>query len=154
MNYWLLKTEPKAFSIHKLSSLTNQEDVWDGVRNYQARNFLKSMQRHDLAFFYHSSCEIPGIAGIVEITRAGIVDPTQFNPDSDYYDPKSTLEQPRWITVEIKLVKKLDFIFSLSQLRTLPELHNWALLNKGNRLSVLPVTPIQWQTICHHINTI
>jgi predicted RNA-binding protein with PUA-like domain len=151
MNYWLLKTEPNSFSIKKLSSQPNQKEIWDGVRNYQARNFLKLMKVGDLAFFYHSSCPEPGIVGIVKICQANLPDPTQFNPDSDYYDPKSTPENPRWITVEVKLVKMLDSIISLTHLKTLPKLEEWALLKKGNRLSVLPVTPIQWQTIMAEI---
>lgn len=147
MNYWLLKSEPKSFSIKKLSLLANQKDVWDGVRNYQARNFLKSMKVDDLAFFYHSSCEVPGIAGMVKIIRAGIVDPTQFDPCSDYYDPKSTPDNPRWITVEVKLVDTFDPIVTLAKLKSIKQLEDWVLLKKGNRLSVLPLTPIQWQTI-------
>ncbi len=147
MNYWLLKSEPKSFSINKLSSLPHQKDIWDGVRNYQARNFLKSMKVGDLAFFYHSSCDVPGIVGIVKIIGAGIPDPTQFDPRSDYYDPKSTPDKPRWITVEVQLVDTLDPIVTLTQLKAIEKLGDWALLKKGNRLSVLPVTPLQWRTI-------
>jgi predicted RNA-binding protein with PUA-like domain len=147
MNYWLLKSEPNTFSINNLSLLPNQKEIWDGVRNYQARNFLKSMEVGDLAFFYHSSCDTPGITGIVKICRANLADPTQFDPGSDYYDPKSTADNPRWITVEIQLVKKFNTLLSLTHLKTIKTLDNWPLLKKGNRLSVLPVTPIQWQTI-------
>lgn len=147
MNYWLLKSEPTSFSINKLSSLPHQKDIWDGVRNYQARNFLKLMKVGDLAFFYHSSCDIPGIVGIVKITRANIVDPTQFDSKSDYYDPKSTSDNPRWITIEVTYVDKIDPMIPLTKLKTLKKLNDWALLKQGNRLSVLPVTPIQWQTI-------
>ena len=147
MNYWLLKSEPSTFSIDHLINRKNQCEIWDGVRNYQARNFLRTMQVGDLAFFYHSSCQTPGIVGIIEISRAGVSDPTQFDTHSDYYDPKSTPESPRWITVEVKLVKKIDPIVSLAQLKSIKKLQDWALLKQGNRLSVMPVTPVQWQTI-------
>ena len=147
MNYWLLKSEPNSFSIDNLIGRQNQREIWDGVRNYQARNFLRTMQVGDLAFFYHSSCQTPGIVGIIEISRAGVSDPTQFDTNSNYYDPKSTLENPRWITVEVKLVKKIEPIVSLVQLKPIKKLQDWALLKQGNRLSVMPVTPIQWQTI-------
>ncbi len=154
MNYWLLKSEPTSFSINKLSSLPRQKDIWDGVRNYQARNFLKQMEVGDLAFFYHSSCDIPGIAGLVKITRANVVDPTQFDPQSDYYDPKSTPDNPRWITVEVQFVKKINPILSLTALKNIKKLHDWALLKQGNRLSVLPVTPLQWQIIMVKIEAV
>lgn len=154
MNYWLLKSEPMSFSINKLSCLPNKKDIWDGVRNYQARNFLKQMEVGDLAFFYHSNCNIPGIAGLVKITRANIVDPTQFDLQSDYYDPKSTPDNPRWITVEVKFMNKIDPILSLTALKNIKKLHDWALLKQGNRLSVLPVTPIQWQTIMAKIEAV
>jgi predicted RNA-binding protein with PUA-like domain len=147
MNYWLLKSEPSTFSIEHLMQKKDQCDIWDGVRNYQARNFLSTMKVGDLAFFYHSSCTTPGIVGIIKISRAGICDPTQFDPSSAYYDVKATVAQPRWITVEVKLVKIIQPALSLAQLKTIPALQDWTLLKKGNRLSVMPVTPLQWKTI-------
>jgi predicted RNA-binding protein with PUA-like domain len=146
--YWLLKSEPQTFSIDDLAKAKNQTTVWDGVRNYQARNTLRDdMKVGDLGYFYHSSCPEPGIVGIVKIVKTGIADPTAFDPKSPYFDPKSSHDNPRWITVEVKLVEKLTSILSLSQLRETRELEGFTLLRKGNRLSVFSVTSAQWQTI-------
>jgi len=146
MNYWLLKSEPDEFSIDQLKARKTEE--WTGVRNYQARNFLREMKLGDAIFFYHSSCAEPGVVGIGKIARVAAADPTQFDADSDYFDGKSTAEAPRWSSVLIGYVRHTLRPISLERLRvnadTLP---GFALLNRGNRLSVLPVTEAQWQAI-------
>lgn len=148
MSYWLLKTEPETFGIDNLVKAKNQTTMWEGVRNYQARNFLqKEMKKGDLAFFYHSSCEVPGIAGIVEIVREGYPDETAFDSTSDYYDPKSTSNNPRWYRVDVKLVEKFKQLMPLHALRANPSLTEMKLLQKGNRLSVLPVSQQEWRII-------
>jgi len=148
MNYWLLKSEPTTYSIDDLANADNQTTYWEGVRNYQARNMIRDdMHIGDQGFFYHSSCKIPGIVGIVEITSESYPDPTQFDPESSYYDPKSTQNQPRWFVVDVKLVKKLPSTISLKELKSLKNLKDMALLQKGNRLSVMPVAHQQWETI-------
>ena len=146
--YWLMKSEPQTYSIEDLANAKNQSTLWDGVRNYQARNTLRSqMKVGDLAFFYHSSCLIPGIAGIVKIMQTGIPDPTAFDPQSPYYDPKSTPSNPRWYSVEVKLEEKLSSLLSLSEIRQQPTLENFTLVRKGNRLSVFSVTKQEWQIL-------
>lgn len=146
--YWLLKTEPGTFSIDDLCAAQDQITSWEGVRNYQARNFLKtSMQKGDLAFFYHSSCKQPSIMGIVQIVRAGYPDHSAFDPLSEYFDPKSHPTHPRWYTVDVKLVKKLPKAISLSTLKQCKLLASWQLLAQGNRLSILPVSEKQWNTV-------
>lgn len=147
MHYWLMKSEPSTFSIDDLAQRKNQTEHWDGVRNYQARNFLKAMQLHDLAFFYHSSCEVPGIVGIVEIVKAGYPDFTAFDPTSNYFDAKSNPDKPTWYMVDVKLKQKFKNIISLEQLKTNPKLHNMKLLQRGNRLSVMPVSEQEWKSI-------
>jgi predicted RNA-binding protein with PUA-like domain len=148
MAYWLLKSEPETFGIEHLANSKNKTTGWDGVRNYQARNFLqKQMRKGDLAFFYHSSCAIPGIVGIVEVIREGYPDESAMDPLSDYYDAKSTPQNPRWYKVDVKLVKQFDKIITLSILRQQPALKNMQLLKQGNRLSVLPVSSEEWQAI-------
>jgi predicted RNA-binding protein with PUA-like domain len=149
MNYWLMKSEPDTFSIDDLARARNQTTGWDGVRNFQARNFLKEMRKGDLAFFYHSSCEVPGIAGIVTIVGEAYPDRTAFDPKSEYYDPKSTPDNPRWFAVDVKLVDKFAEVISLATLREHEEgkLKGMTLLRKGNRLSVTPVTKAQWTFI-------
>jgi predicted RNA-binding protein with PUA-like domain len=120
---------------------------WHGVRNYQARNFMRDqMQVGDRAFFYHSSCAEPGIAGIVEVSKAAYPDATQFDQQSEYYDPKATPESPRWVHVDVKLIKKTRLL-PLSELRTYPQLANLRLLQRGNRLSITPVDPTEWKFI-------
>lgn len=131
-------------SIDGLAAQPGQTVAWDGVRNYQARNFMRhQMQIGDLAFFYHSSCPQPGIAGIVEISRLAYPDETQFDPASKYYDPKSTRENPRWFNVEVRFLKKTRLL-SLKELRSYPELAGMRILQKGNRLSITPVDPSEW----------
>lgn len=143
--HWLLKSEPDVFSISDLKE--NHTELWDGVRNYQARNFLRSMQLGDLAFFYHSNTKIPGIYGVMKIHQAGVLDPTQFDPKSKYFDPKSQQENPRWDTVVVEFVEEWDSPVSLEQLKAEFEGEDFALVRKGNRLSVMPVDETYWQRI-------
>lgn len=145
--YWLMKSEPGEVSIDHLAAMPQQTVAWFGVRNYQARNFMRDdMQIGDQAFFYHSSCAEPGIAGLVEICSPPYPDPTQFEPEGHYFDPKSTPEKPRWMLVDVKLVRKTPLL-PLSELRLHPELAEMRLLSRGNRLSITPVTPFEWQFI-------
>jgi len=146
MAYWLMKSEPTEVSIDHLAARPGQTVDWFGVRNYQARNFLREMKQGDLAFFYHSSCPEPGIAGLVEIVREAYPDPTQFDPGDPHFDPKSPKSEPRWSTVDVRLVRKVKLV-SLAALKTKPELAGLRLLQKGNRLSVLPVEPDHWRII-------
>lgn len=146
MNYWLMKSEPDVFSIDDLERVGTE--CWNGVRNYQARNMLRDMmQPDDLAFFYHSSCEVPGITGIMRISRAGYPDVTAFDAASPYYDIKSTAADPRWYMVDVQFIRKLKHIITLQQLKTDPRLRDFALLRRGNRLSVLPVSTQQWKYV-------
>jgi len=146
MQYWLMKSEPDVFGIDDLQRVG--VEPWDGVRNYQARNMMRDqMKIGDLVFFYHSNCEIPGITGIAEIHRTGYPDDTAQNPEGHYYDPKSTVENPRWYRVDVKFVRKLKRTISLYELREQTVLSEMPLVRKGNRLSVLPVTDTEWQTI-------
>jgi predicted RNA-binding protein with PUA-like domain len=148
MNYWLIKSEPEAFSIDDLAAKPNQTEHWDGVRNYQARNMLRDqMKVGDLAFFYHSNCTPPGIIGIVEIVREGYPDFTAFEANSKYYDPDSKPDNPRWFMVDVKLKQKFKRLISLEELKQQSKLQDMQLLKKGNRLSVMPVTAEQWQII-------
>jgi len=145
MAYWLMKSEPSVFGIDHL--IDRKVALWDGVRNYQARNFLRQMQKGDLAFFYHSNCEVPGIIGLMRIAREGYADPTQFDPEHKYFDPKSTADNPRWTGVDVEFVEKFNGTLSLAELKTLPELAELALVRKGNRLSLMPVSEEQWQVM-------
>ncbi len=148
MAYWLMKSEPNEFSIDDLSNRPEQIEPWDGVRNYQARNMLKDqMQLGDQAFFYHSNCDIPGIVGIVEIVRTGYPDDKAFDPHDKHYDPKSLPENPRWYRVDVKFGRKLARTISLKQLKEHPDLVDLQLVQRGNRLSIMPLTPRQWQII-------
>ena len=147
MRYWLMKSEPDEVSIDDVLAAPGHTVAWFGVRNYQARNFMRDgMHKGDLAFFYHSSCAEPGIAGIVEIASTAYPDATQFDAGSPYYDPKATAEEPRWISVDVKALRKVTLL-SLKQLRTHPELAAMRLLAKGSRLSVMPVEPSEWKWI-------
>ncbi|MCC5627219.1 EVE domain-containing protein [Nostoc sphaeroides CHAB 2801] len=137
MNYWLMKSEPEAYSIADLQQ--QNETIWDGVRNYQARNFLRQMHEGDLAFFYHSSTNPPGIAGLMRVVKKDIVDPTQFEPESKYYDPKSSSESPRWQTVVVKFVEAFSNPILLSILKEEFSAEELMLVRQGNRLSVMPV---------------
>ncbi len=150
MNYWLMKSEPDAFSIDDLKSRPKKTEHWDGVRNYQVRNMMRDqMKKGDLAFFYHSSCKVPAIVGIVEIVKEGYPDHTAFDPESKYYDPKSDPDNPRWFMVDVKFHRKLKQPISLQALKQQPFLieSDLALIRKGSRLSILPITPAQWEYI-------
>jgi predicted RNA-binding protein with PUA-like domain len=148
MNYWLLKSEPGEFSIDHLEQRPGQTESWDGVRNYQARNLMRDgMRAGDLAFFYHSNCELPGIVGIAEIVREAYPDPTAFEPNHKHYDPKSRPEQPAWLMVDVRFVRKLARVIALAELKDRPELEGLALVRRGNRLSVMPVSEPQWAFI-------
>ncbi len=147
MNYWLMKTEPSTYSWDDLKAEPDRRDYWDGVRNYQARNLMKTMRVGDLAFFYHSVVKPQVITGIVRIVREAYPDPTQFDPNSPYYDPKSTPENPRWVAVDIQYVTDVLPPITREELKTIPELQNMVLLKKGSRLSIQPVTPEEWQII-------
>ena len=148
MNYWLMKSEPDIFSIDDLKNRPKQTEPWEGVRNYQARNILRDdMKKGDLAFFYYSSCEVPGIVGIIEIAKEGYPDPTAFIPKHRYYDPKSKRDNPVWYLVDVKFKRKLKRIITLTELRDKKPLKNMNLLQRGNRLSVMPVTKKEWDFI-------
>ena len=146
MAYWLMKSEPDEFSIDDLVKAKGQSTSWFGVRNYQARNFMREMKLGDLALFYHSSCPEPGIAGIVEVNKLAHPDVSQFDPKGHYYDPKSKKEDPRWWNVDVKLVRKTRLI-PLSEMRDVAALADMITLRKGNRLSITPVTPAEWKAI-------
>lgn len=146
MNYWLMKSEPDVFSIDTLKS--KKKSGWDGVRNYQARNFMRDeMKKGDMILFYHSSCDIPGVAGLAMVSRESYPDPTQFDPKSDYYDPKATLENPRWFMVEVQFVEKFNEVISLHTLKNVKALEKMPLVQKGSRLSINPVTEKEFKTI-------
>lgn len=147
MQYWLMKSEPLAFSIDDLMNAPQQITHWDGVRNYQARNYMKQMHPGDLVFFYHSNCKIPGIIGIAEICQGAYPDFTAQNPNDIHFDPKSTPEKPIWEMVDVKFKEKFSNIISLRELQTYAILQNMPLVRKGNRLSIMPVTPEQWHFI-------
>ena len=148
MNYWLMKSEPSTFSIDDLYNRSSRTEPWDGVRNYQARNMLRDeMQKGDLAMFYHSNCELPGVVGVMEIVSSGYPDTTAFDPQDPHYDPKSDPDNPRWYLVDVKFRKKFKRTISLAELRNQKSLKNMQLLQKGNRLSIMPVTKKQWDTI-------
>ncbi len=141
MRYWLMKSEPADVSIDDLAAMPNQTVDWYGIRNYQARNFMRDqMQVGDGVFFYHSNCETPGIAGIAEVCTLAYPDRLQFIKDHQYYDAKATLETPRWVNVDVKLVRKTRLL-SLKEMRETPELANLRILQRGNRLSITPVDP-------------
>ena len=149
MNYWLMKSEPNAYSIDDLQAEPTHAG-WDGVRNYQARNMIRDqMQPGDQAFFYHSNCAEPGIVGMMQITSSSYVDDTAFNPNEHYYDPKSDPEKPRWYQVDVQFVRQLRRTISLRELKTYADsdLLGMPLVRKGNRLSVMPVTEVQWHFI-------
>ncbi len=146
MNYWLMKTEPDEFSIDDLKR--KKSEPWSGVRNYQARNYMRDgMRAGDQVLFYHSSCAEPGVAGIAEVAAAAYPDPTQFDPHSDYFDAKSSRDAPRWVLVDVKFKRKLKRVISLVELKSRPQLRDFALVKPGNRLSVLPVTKAQWDFV-------
>ncbi|RLT93231.1 EVE domain-containing protein [Ketobacter sp.] len=148
MSYWLFKSEPDTFGIDDLKARGKKGEPWDGVRNYQARNMLRDeVKKGDLIFFYHSNTKVPGIVGIAEVIKDGFPDPTQFDPEAKYYDPKSDPENPRWFCPQVRFKSKFKDTISLDQLKAIPALQDMALVRKGNRLSVMPVTEEQWHFI-------
>jgi predicted RNA-binding protein with PUA-like domain len=148
MRYWLFKSEPQCFSIDALSRCSKQTTHWDGVRNYQARNMLRDeIKKGDHVLFYHSNCTPPGIAGIAEVVREAYPDFTARDLDSDHYDPKSTIENPRWYMVNIKLIRKFPRLISLEEIKMHPALKKMVIVRKGNRLSITPVTADEWKVI-------
>jgi predicted RNA-binding protein with PUA-like domain len=146
IQYWLMKSEPDVYSIDDLAR--DRRCTWEGVRNYQARNHMRAMKRGDLVFFHHSSATPPGIAGIARVSREAYPDPSQFDPESDYYDAQSKAADPRWSMVELEFVRKLDGLLPMDELRAIPELADMALLQRGQRLSVQPVSASEWRAIC------
>ena len=147
MRYWLMKSEPSDVSIDDLATFTEQTVAWYGVRNYQARNFMRDqMNVGDGVLFYHSNCEVPGVAGIARVSSPAYPDATQFDNKNKYFDPKATQETPRWMNVDVQFVKKLNII-SLAEMRKHPELESMRILQKGNRLSITPLDPAEWRFI-------
>ena len=147
MRYWLMKSEPDEFGIDDLARAPKKSGAWVGVRNYQARNFMRDqMQLGDRVLFYHSSCEVPGIAGIAEVSKRAYPDETQFDKKSKYFDRKATRDNPRWVHVDVKFVKKTRLV-PLTELRTYRQLAKMPLLQRGNRLSITPVDPAEWKFI-------
>lgn len=145
--YWLMKSEPSAFSIDDLMRASQQTTCWDGVRNYQARNFMRSMALGDRVLFYHSNADPPAAVGIAEIVKTAYPDPTQFDKKDSHYDPESDPSNPRWDMVDMKYIRKFSQPVSLDQLRKEPKLKEMVLLRKGSRLSVQPVTSAEWEHI-------
>jgi predicted RNA-binding protein with PUA-like domain len=147
MRYWLMKSEPSDVSVDDLAAMPKQTVAWYGVRNYQARNFMRDqMKVGDGVFFYHSSCAEPGIVGLAEVSKLAYPDETQFDPKNKYFDPKATRENPRWFNVDVKLVKKTRLV-GIKELRDHQELETMRILQKGNRLSITPVDPREWKFI-------
>ena len=145
--YWLMKSEPSEASIDDLAAAPKQTLPWTGVRNYQARNFMRDVMRQgDGVLFYHSSCPEPGIAGIAEVAGSLAPDTTQFDPSSPYFDPKSTLDAPRWLQVDVRLVRKTRLL-PLAEMREAATLASMRVLQRGNRLSITPVTPAEWRAV-------
>lgn len=144
--YWLFKSEPDTFSINHLAKKPKQTEHWDGVRNYQVRNMLRdAIKVGDQAFFYHSSCKVPGIAGTIAIVKNGYPDPSALHPESPYYDPRSSQDNPRWFMVDVKLVEIFPQIIALEQIKQHPPLENMAVCQRGSRLSITPVTKAEWR---------
>ena len=151
MRYWLMKSEPADCSIDDLAALPKQSVAWYGVRNYQARNFMRDqMKVGDGVLFYHSNCKDPGIAGIAKVSSTAYPDTTQFDRKSKYFDAKATPEQPRWFNVDVQLVKKIALI-SIDDLRKYPELERMRTLQRGNRLSITPLDPAEWKFITSNL---
>lgn len=147
MQYWLMKSEPQVYPLEQLQK--DKQTGWEGVRNYQARNLMRDqMAKGDKVLFYHSSCPQPGVAGLAKVNQTGVVDPSQFDPQSDYYDPKATPEAPRWVMVNLKYDKHFKHFVSLETLRQTSELEGMVLLQKGSRLSVQPVSEPHFKLIC------
>lgn len=151
MRYWLMKSEPDEVAIDNVLAAPDRTVAWTGVRNYQARNFMRDlMQPGDGVLFYHSGCNPPGIAGIAEVASTAYPDETQFDPASRYHDPKATRESPRWMLVDVRALSKTRFI-PISELRAEPALEDMQMLRKGSRLSITPVTPAEWRVITERL---
>jgi predicted RNA-binding protein with PUA-like domain len=143
---WLFKTEPDAFGINDLAAVS--QEGWDGVRNYQARNFMRDqMSVGERAFIYHSSCAVPGIAGLAKIVETGLVDPSQFDPESCYFDPKATPQNPRWWMVSLSFVEKFPRVLPLAKIKQMPDIHELGLVKKGSRLSIMPVSDEEFEIL-------
>ncbi len=147
MKYWLLKSEPDVFSLDDLKKSDKQRATWEGVRNYQARNFMKEMRKGDLAFFYHSRINPPLIVGTVRIEKEAYPDPTQFDPQNEYYDPKSRPDDPRWVMVEVEFDSEFKKPISRDELKKIPALNDM-LLFRNSRLSVMQILKTEWDLIC------
>lgn len=146
MKYWLMKSEPDVFSIDDLK--LKKKSGWDGVRNYQARNYMRDdMKIGDVVLFYHSSCEIPGVAGLAKVSKESHPDPSQFDSKSEYYDPKATKDNPRWFMVEVEFVEKFDRVITLTEIKEEKGLEKMPLVQKGSRLSINPVTDSEFKII-------
>jgi predicted RNA-binding protein with PUA-like domain len=148
MNYWLMKSEPEAFSIDDLKAKPESTEHWDGIRNYQARNFMRDdMKVGDKVLFYHSNCEEPGVVGIAEVASEAYPDHTAFDPAGKYYDPKSKEDSPSWVMVDVKFIEKFPRTVSLREIKTVSGLSDMRLVQKGNRLSIMPVEKSEFDTI-------
>jgi len=146
MSYWLMKSEPNCYSIHDLKKAGR--DIWEGCRNYTVRNFIRdSMSDGDMAFFYNSNCDPTGIIGVMKIVGDAYPDPTQFDPSSRYFDPKSTVENPRWFARDVEYVSEFPRCVTLSEMRSVPGLEDMEVLRRGQRLSVMPVTEAEWAIV-------
>ena len=146
MTYWLMKSEPDAYSIDDLER--DGREGWDGIRNYQARNMMRDdMRIGDKVFFYHSNCKEPGVVGVARVASEPYPDPTQFDPESKYYDPKSSKDDPRWILVDVEFVRKLGRTITLSEIKAHPGLDDMILTRRGNRLSIMPDSAEHWKLI-------
>ena len=151
MNYWLMKTEPSTFSIDDLAKAPKRTTCWDGVRNYQVRNMMRDQFAvGDLAFMYHSSCEVPGVVGVMKVVSKGYPDSTAFDPKHAHYDPDSNPKDPRWYMVDVRLEQRFSRVISLDELRTHTngKLRELLILKRGNRLSITPVSAAEWRFIC------
>ena len=148
MNYWLMKTEPDVYSMDDLLAEKKQTCVWEGIRNYQARNFMRDdMKIGDKVFIYHSNAKPPGVIGIAEVVKEAYPDPFQFDEKSNYFDPKSSKDNPRWMAVDVKAIRKMERLISLAELKEIEALSEMRLLQRGNRLSVMPVTKKEFNLI-------
>jgi len=148
MNHWLLKSEPEMFGIDDLKKKPKKTEHWDGIRNYQVRNMMRDeMKKGDLCFFYHSSCKEPGIVGVMRIVKEAYPDFTAFDPQQKYYDPKSNRENPRWLMVDVQLIRKFKRIITLKELKSYKTLSEMIILRRGNRLSITSVTKKHWDFI-------
>jgi predicted RNA-binding protein with PUA-like domain len=146
MAYWLFKSEPDTYSIDNLQR--DGTESWDGIRNYQARNMMRDdMRVGDKVLFYHSSCAVPGVAGIAKVASKAYADPTQFDPESPYFDPKSAADDPRWMLVDLAFVRRLKRVITLTEIKELPVLDDMILTRRGNRLSIMPVEPAHWKLL-------